>query len=82
MSEHSYHIQFFEPNDVWPKGGLSVYQINGYQIADRVVLAKIKRPGDGPAYYEGPVIARHSWCGYLGIAPTLEGVVGLIKDTE
>jgi hypothetical protein len=69
MSE--YHLSYFTPNDVWPKGGWSVYQINGDQIASRIVRDD-----------RGKVIERHAWCGYLGIAPTLEGVCGLIKDAS
>ncbi len=79
MHEHeSYHVDYFPPNDVWPKGGWSVHKINGDQIADRVVREKVNPKG----YYEGGVIARHSWCGYIGISPTLEGIVGLIKDGD
>jgi hypothetical protein len=30
-------------------------------------------------YYEGAVIARHEWGGYLGMVETLEGVKALIE---
>jgi hypothetical protein len=70
MARDSFHIQFFPANDVWPVGGWSVYQITGDEIADRIV----KR--------DGKVVERHGWCGYVGIAPTLEGVIGLIKDVQ
>jgi hypothetical protein len=65
----SYHIQHFDANNVWPKGGWSVYQITGDEIAARVVRDK-----------DGKVIERHSWCGYLGISETWEGVLALIQD--
>lgn len=64
---NEYHIQYFGPNDVWPKGGWSVYQITGDQIADRIIKDE-----------KGEVMERHSWCGYLGIADSFEGVQEMI----
>ena len=74
----SYHINWCEPNDVWPNGAWSVYRINGDQIADRVVRERVNPKG----WYEGKVIARHSWCGFLGMTATLEELCGLIKDAS
>lgn len=72
MRNASFHIQYFSPLDNWPKGGWSVYKITGDQIAERIVRDS-----------SGSVIARHSWCGYLGICETLEGVAALIAlNTE
>lgn len=71
-----YHITRddpIEPN--WPKGAWSVYRINGDQIADRIVRESVNPNG----YYEGKVIARHSWCGYLGTTETFEGVQKIIE---
>jgi hypothetical protein len=31
-------------------------------------------------YYEGDVIARHSWCGYLGMCKTFDAVQKLIEE--
>src|SRR6516162_7737728 len=33
----SFHIEWCQPNDVWPNGGWSVYQINGDEIAARII---------------------------------------------
>jgi hypothetical protein len=65
----SYHIQHFEANDVWPVGGWSVYKITGDEIAARIIRDK-----------DGKVTERHSWCGYLGIATTWDGVLALMQD--
>lgn len=75
---HSYHVTFNDPIEPhWPRGGWSVYRITGDQIADRIVREKINPKG----WYEGNVIARYSWCGYLGMTETFEGVAELItKD--
>jgi hypothetical protein len=78
-----YHIQRDEPCEPnWPKGAWSVYQIDGNQIADRIVRESIVVPDNGPAYYKGKVIARHSWCGYLGMFEKLEDAMQAIKDAE
>ena len=63
-----YHIQWCEPNDVWPKGGWSVYHITGDEIASR-----IKRDD------KGKVVERHSWCGYVGMFTTMAQVADLIE---
>jgi hypothetical protein len=73
-----YHISSFNANDVWPHGGWSLYQINGDQIADRVVRERINPKG----YYEGKVIARHSWCGFMGCFTTLDDIMAAIQDHE
>lgn len=84
MSE--YHLQFtdtaFKNEYVeWPKGTVSVYKISGHQIADRTVFSEIVKPERGPAYYSGPIIAQHSWCGYLGMFKTFaEAVAAIEKD--
>lgn len=77
-----YHLQFNTPNENWPNGAVSVYQISGSQIADREVRAEIVKPERGPAYYTGDVIARHSWCGYIGMFETLEEACAAIKADE
>lgn len=72
---HSYYIDHFdkcEPH--WPNGAWSVYAITGDQIADRIVREKVNPSG----YYEGKVIARHSWCGYLGMWEKLDDAVAAI----
>lgn len=63
----SYHIQWCPPNEHWPRGGWSVYQITGDQIASRIVRDA-----------KGKVVERHSWCGYLGMADSFEGVQNMI----
>lgn len=75
-----YHLQWCDPIEPqWPKGAWSVYQINGDQIAERIVRERVNPKG----YYEGKVIARHSWSGYLGMTETLDGAKALIeKDME
>lgn len=81
MSE--YHIRCDEPClPHWPNGSWSVYRINGDEIADRVIRAEIVKPDDGPAFYKGEVIARHSWCGYLGMTETFDGVRQMIETDQ
>lgn len=82
MSDHmEFHLTWNGPiMPHWPNGSWSVYQIDGDQIADRVVRAEIVQPEWGPAFYKGEVIARHSWCGYLGMTETLEEATALIRD--
>jgi hypothetical protein len=82
-----YHLQYLGPPKSeyvdWPEGSVSVYRITGDQIADRVVFSEIVKPERGPAYYEGPVIARHSWCGYVGLFRSLdEAVIAIKADRE
>lgn len=72
----SYHITYFDPNDNWPEGGWSLYAINGDQIADRIVREKVNPKG----YYEGKVIARHSWCGYIGTYGSLDRLTLAIRE--
>ena len=79
VRDSSYHITRndpIEPN--WPKGSWSVYQITGDQIADRIVREKINPKG----WYEGKVIARHCWSGYLGMWVTLAEAVKAIEEAE
>lgn len=74
-----YHIAHEDPCEPhWPNGSWSVYQINGDQIADRVVRERVNPKG----FYEGEVIARHSWCGYLGMCETFDGVREMIEKHE
>lgn len=74
-----YHIMRDDPClPHWPNGSWSVYQINGDQIADRIVRERVNPKG----YYEGAVIARHSWCGYLGMTETFDGVRDLIEKDQ
>lgn len=78
-----YHITHDDPcKPHWPNGSWSVYRINGDQIADRVVRQEVVRPEDGTPYYKGPVIARHSWCGYLGMTETFDGVRKMIEEDQ
>jgi len=74
---NSYHIQWCEPNDVWPKGGWSVYRITGDEIAKRVIWEKYDVE---KGYPQGDVKWRHSWCGYLGMKETFEELKSLIDE--
>ena len=65
-----YHITHFSPTDPWPRGGWSLYQITGDEIARRITFDKEK------------VTERHSWCGYLGIYETLAEVMAAIEEAE
>ena len=77
-----YHIKRNDPClPHWPNGSWSVYQIDGDQIAERIVREKVVNDENG-AYYTGPVIARHSWCGFLGMTETLDGVRKLIWEDQ
>lgn len=72
----SFHIQWCKPIEPhWPQGAWSLYKINGDQIADRVVRERVNPKG----YYEGKVIARHSWPGYIGMFVTLSEVMAAIE---
>lgn len=72
-----YHITRDDPIEPhWPNGAWSVYRINGDQIADRIVFESVNVE---KGHYEGKVIARHSWCGYLGMTETFEGVQKIIE---
>ncbi len=76
---NSFHIQWSGPCEPhWPQGAWPVYQIDGDQIADRVVRERVNPKG----YYEGKVIARHSWCGYLGMFKTLPEVMAAIEAAK
>lgn len=82
-----YHLRFEGASKTeyveWPEGTVSVYRMTGEQIADRTVRSEIVKPERGPAYYTGPVIARHSWCGYVGMFKTLDEAFDAIqKDRE
>lgn len=68
----SYHIQRNAPNDVWPRGGWSLYQITGDQIAQRTICDP----------KTGKIVERHSWCGYIGIFETLPELMRAIEDAE
>ena len=54
-------------------GGL--YRITGEQIAQRTVWERVNPKG----WYEGEVIARHSWCGFIGCFATLAEVMQAIE---
>jgi len=82
-----YHLRFEGASKTeyveWPEGTVSVYRISGEQIADRTVYSEIVIPERGPAFYKGPVIARHSWCGYIGMFKTFaEAVAAIEQDRE
>jgi hypothetical protein len=79
MKEREYHIQREAPClPHWPQGSWSLYQISGDQIADRTVRERINPNG----YYEGSVIARHSWCGYIGMYVTLAEAMAAIEEDQ
>jgi hypothetical protein len=63
-----FHIIRDDPSDVWPNGAWSLYRINGDEIASRVVRERVNPKG----WYEGNVIARHPWPGYIGMFETLD----------
>ena len=66
----SYHITRFEgPTDPWPRGGWSLYRINGDEIAQRIKHDE-----------KGKVVERHSWCGYISIYETLAEVMVAIEE--
>ena len=76
---NSFHVQWDGPCEPhWPRGGWLVYQIDGDQIANRVVRECVNPEG----YYEGNVIARYSWCGYLGMFETLLEVMTAIEAAK
>lgn len=73
-----FHLTYDTPSENWPKGAWSVYQIDGDQIAQRTVWERVNPKG----WYEGKVIARHSWCGYLGMFTTLAQACKAIEDAK
>lgn len=81
-----YHLQYTPPNKAlehWPQGHWSLYQITGDEIANRIVFKEIVPEDQGPAFYKGPVIARHSWCGFVGCYHTLaDASVAILKRTS
>jgi hypothetical protein len=78
-----YHITRDDPCEPhWPNGSWSVYRISGDQIADRIVRNEVVKPTDGTPYYQGAVIGRHSWCGYLGMTETFDGVRDMIEKDQ
>lgn len=79
MATPHFHLTKSAPSEHWPDGSWSVYQITGDQIADRIVRERVNAEARVP-YYEGKVIARHSWCGYLGMTVTLADAMALIAD--
>jgi hypothetical protein len=72
-----YHIQWCAPNDVWPKGGWSVFRITGDEIASRTIWEGYNHE---KGYPTGKVEWRHSWPGYIGMVATLPAVAGLIDE--
>lgn len=76
---NSYHITHDAPClPHWPNGAWSVYHISGEQIAERTVWERVNPKG----WYEGKVIARHSWCGYLGMWEKLSDAMKAIEADE
>lgn len=73
-----FYLSWDCPNDVWPKGGWGLFQIDGDQIADRTVRERVNPKG----WYEGKVIARHSWPGYVGMFETLPEVMAAIEKAK
>lgn len=80
----SYHIQAENfSNEHWPNGAWSLYRITGDEIASRVIRNQVYKPKDGSAaFYKGDIIARHSWCGYIGIFKTLPELVAAIEKDQ
>lgn len=66
-ANHQFHISSFPPNDNWPRGGWSLYQITGDQIAQRTRVE------------DGKIAARYSWCGFVGCFETLQEVMAAIN---
>lgn len=70
MADKQFHITFTPPNKAmanWPKGFWALYEITGDQIAERIVR------------FEGKVIERHSWCGFIGGYNSIDEVAAEIK---
>jgi hypothetical protein len=75
---NQYHITRDEPCPPhWPRGSWSVYRITGDEIADRIIRERVVQGEFGP-HYSGEVVARHSWCGFLGMTETFDGVRNMI----
>jgi hypothetical protein len=72
-----YHIQWCAANDIWPKGAWSLYRITGDEIAKRIEFG----PPTGP-YGLRPVVARHPWCGYIGMFEMGELEAAIEKDAQ
>lgn len=78
-----YHLTRNDPIEPhWPNGAWSIYWITGDEIADRIVRSEVVKPTDGAPYYKGDVIGRHSWCGFLGMTETLDGVRLMIEEDQ
>lgn len=83
MQAKQFHITFSPPNPAvehWPKGFWALYEINGDQIAERTVFKEIVQGQLGGPHYTGGVIARHSWCGYVGGYGSFDEVAAAIRD--
>ena len=79
MTGRSFHMTHDSPiAPHWPRGSWSVYQIDGDQIAERVVRERVNPKG----WYEGGVIARHSWCGYIGMFETPAEAMAAIAEAD
>jgi hypothetical protein len=75
----SFHITYSPANDIWPNGFWGLYEINGDQIAERVIFKEIViGKTTGAPHYRGGVIARHSWPGYVGGYGSLDEVMAEI----
>ena len=64
-----FHVCYSAPNNVWPQGCWSVYNIDCDEIAQRIGLDA-----------EGKVIRRDSWPGYLGTYETLGEATTAIEE--
>jgi hypothetical protein len=66
-----FHIQKDEPNENWPLGAWSLYQITGAEIAERTIWERI----------EGKltITERWPWNGYIGMFVTLDEVMKEIE---
>lgn len=77
VCELSHHIpRSDQPH--WPNGSWAVYRITGDEIVDRTVHERVNPNG----YYEGNVIARYSWPGYLRMSETLDGACEMIEKNK
>lgn len=80
-----FHLQFTPPSpslEHWPKGIWALYQIGGDQIAERIIFKEIVEGKSGAPHYTGGIIARHSWCGYIGSFHTLAEAAAEIANRQ
>jgi hypothetical protein len=64
-----FHLQKNAPNEHWPNGAWSLYQITGEQIAERTIWTATEVEGQRHRKYE--IAERWPWPGYVGMFTTL-----------